>query len=193
MNGNLKRSLILSALFWGLIRLHPIWERYPGGFWNLLIYIIIASLFVTLIIKIIKEIVQLIKKRHVLKLNLFFPIITMLVLLFDSLFNPLEIDLNKIYGEITFRACYEGTQNQATFYLRENNNFDIHWTGAFFSDNFFTGNYIKNRDTIILEFETNIPRHLDDTLIIKDEYIYRLQSDSLIYTHFYLGDCKGLN
>ena len=104
-----------------------------------------------------------------------------------------QIDLEKGYDKVTFRACYEGTQNQATFKLRESGKFDIHWTGVFFYDEFFTGEYIKNGDTILMDFNTEIPRMLGDTLIVKDDFIYRLEKDTLISTHFYLGYCKGLN
>ncbi|WP_143525172.1 hypothetical protein [Labilibacter marinus] len=117
----------------------------------------------------------------------------MTVLLIDGMFNPLKINLEKIYGQVDFRACYEGTQNQATFELRETGKFEIHWTGVFFYDEFFMGEYKKNGDTIFLDFETEIPRDLSDTLIIDGDYIYSLKSDSLISTYFYLGHCKGLN
>lgn len=117
----------------------------------------------------------------------------MTVLLLDGLFNPLKINLDKIYGQVVFRACYEGTQNQATLKLRKNGKFDIHWTGVFFSDDFYTGNYRRNGDTILLNFKTEVPGKLNDTLVIKEDYLYRLKSDTLISTHFYLGQCKGLN
>ena len=109
----------------------------------------------------------------------------MTVLLLDGMFNPLKFNLDKIYGHVVFRACYEGTQNQATFKLRESGKFDIHWTGVFFSDNFYTGEYIKKGDTILLDFKTEIPRNLSDTLLIDGDYIYRLKSDTLISTHFF--------
>lgn len=53
--------------------------------------------------------------------------------------------------------------------------------------------YFIDEDTLLLNFNTEIPRNLDDTLVIKDEYLFRLKSDSLISTNFYLGYCKGLN
>ncbi|WP_319502593.1 hypothetical protein [uncultured Draconibacterium sp.] len=193
MTRNLNISLTISILFVGLIRLRPIWERNPGGFWNMLFFLGIAVLFFWLIVKIIIEIFRLIKQRTNLTLKLFIPILIMTVLLLDGMFNPLKINLDKIYGQVMFRACYEGTQNQATFKLRESGKFDIHWTGVFFADNFYTGDYIKTGDTILLNFNTEIPRNLNDTLFVKGEYIYRLQGDSLISTHFYLGNCKGLN
>ncbi len=115
------------------------------------------------------------------------------IALLDINFNPLKIDIEKSYGQVIFRACYEGTQNQATFFLREGGTFDIHWTGVFFYDKFFTGTYIKNEDTILMNFDKEIPRLLGDTLIIKDENLYRVKSDTMIQTYFYLGYCKGLN
>jgi hypothetical protein len=193
MTRNLKISLIISILFVGLIRFRPIWERNPGGLWNVLFFLTIAVLFFWLITKIIIEITRLIKQRENLTFKLFIPILIMTVLLLDGIYNPLKVNLDKLYGQVVFRACYEGTQNQATFKLRESGKFDIHWTGVFFSDNFYTGDYIKNGDTLLLNFITEIPRNLDDTLIIKGEYLYRQKADSLFSTHFYLGHCKGLN
>ena len=193
MSRNLKTSLILSILLIGLVRLQPIWERNPGGFWNVLFYISIATLFIWLIIKVVKEIIHLVKNRKGLTFKLFIPLIIITIALLDLSFNPFNIDLERSYGKVIFRACYEGTQNQATFKLRESGKFDIHWTGVFYSDNFYTGSYSKNGDTLILNFNSKAPRNLDDTLLIKEEFIYRLKTDTLISTHFYLGYCKGLN
>ena len=132
-------------------------------------------LFFWLVIKIIIELVRLIKRRKGLRM-----------------YNPFKIDLDKVYGPVVFRACYEGTQNQATFKLRDSGKFDIHWT-SIFSSTFFTGQYVLKGDTIFMDFDTRVPRMLDDTLIIKDEYLYRSNVDTLTSTFFYLGDCKGLN
>ncbi|MGI6290950.1 MAG: hypothetical protein ACOXZH_00760 [Bacteroidales bacterium] len=193
MTRNLKISLIISILFVGLIRFRPIWERNPGGFWNILFFLGITVLFFWLIVKIIIEIPRLIKQRKKLTFKLFVPILIMTVFLLDGIFNPLKINLDKIYGQVDFRACYEGTQNQATFKLRKNGKFDIHWTGVFFYDKFFTGKYVKNGDTILLDFKTEKPQYFSDTLVISENYIYSLKADTLIPTHFYLGYCKGLN
>lgn len=193
MTRNLKISLIISILFIGLIRFRPIWERNPGGDWNILFFLGIVILFFWLIVKIIIEIIRLIKQRNSLNSKLFLPILILTILLLDGMFNPLKIDLDKVYGQVDFCACYEGTQNQATLKLRESGEFDIHWTGVFFYDKFFTGDYVKNGDTILLDFKTEIPRNFSDTLVINGEYIFSLKSDTLISTHFYLGHCKRLN
>ena len=117
----------------------------------------------------------------------------MVLVIIDGFFNPLRINLDSLYGNVVFRACYEGTQNQATLKLRENGKFDIHWTGAFFADDYYSGNYKKLGDTIIMNYETEIPEQLGDTLIIKKELLYVIKQDTTRSTHFYLGNCKGLN
>ena len=193
MKRKLKVSIIISILFVLLIRLRPIWVRYPGGIWNGLFFLVITILFFWLLIKILIEIVNLIRQRKNLNLKLFVPIALMTVSLLDGIYNPLSINLDKIYGKVNFRACYEGTQNQATFVLRDNGKFDIHWTGVFFFDDYFTGEYVKKGDTLLLNFKTEVPQNLSDTLVIDGDYIYSLKKDKLVPTYFYLGLCKGLN
>ena len=63
MTKTLKISIIISVLFIGLIRLSPIWERNPGGFWNVLFYLGIAVLFFWILTKIAIEIIRIIKIR----------------------------------------------------------------------------------------------------------------------------------
>ena len=193
MTKTLKISIVISILFIGLIRFRPIWERNPGGFWNVLFFLGIAVLFFWLLTKIIIEFFRILKKRKELSIKIFIPILILIIGITDGIFNPFKIDLDSIYGKTIFHACYEGTMNQAILKLRDNGDFAIQWSGFIYSSEFYTGKYLKNQDTLLLNFKTEIPRDLDDTLIIKDEFIYRLKNDSLISTHFYLGDCKGLN
>jgi len=198
MTRNLKISLIISILFVGLIRFTPIWERNPGGFWNLLFYLAIVVLFFWLIVKIIKEIVRLVKQRKNLTFRLFIPILIMTLMLLDGMFNPLKIDLNKIYGNVVFRACYEGTQNQATFKLLEKNKFEIHWTGVFFYDEYFVGTYEKRGDTLYLDYRGKKPVRFGERILMNNDKeileTLRRDDDSLRnVVPFYYGFCKGLN
>lgn len=198
MTRNLKISLIISILFVGLIRLLPIWERNPGGFWNLLFYLSIAILFFWLIVKIIKEIIRLIKQRKNLTFRLFIPIFIMTFLLLDGMFNPLKIDINRIYGNVVFRACFEGTQNQATFKLLDNNKFEIHWTGVFFYDEYFVGTYEKKGDTLYLDYRWKKPIRFGERILMNNEKeileTIHSEDDSLRnVVPFYYGFCKGLN
>jgi hypothetical protein len=193
MTKSLKKPLLLSIIFVLLIHLEPFWERYPGGWWNMLIYLAIAVLFFWILVKIILEIIKIIKFRKTFKYNALIPILILSFAIFEGLFNPLNIHAEKLFGKVVFTACYEGTQNQATFNLRKNGHFDIHWTGVFFYDEFFTGKYKKNNDTIFMKFRGKAPRNLGDTLIVKDDNIFLITDDSIKPTFFYLGKCKGLN
>jgi hypothetical protein len=195
---SLKISIILSIAFVGIIRLRPIWERNPGGFWNVLFFLTIATLFVWISIKIVIEIVRIIKNQKTLKLNSFVPVGILLIGLLDGMYNPLRINLESVYGNVTFRACFEGTQNQATFKLREPDKFEIHWTGVFFHDEFFEGTYSKSGDTLLLDYVGKRPNRFGDKILMTNEnealQTIRNEDDSLEYVvPFYYGYCKGLN
>jgi len=152
MKKNLKIPIAISILFLGLIRFTPVWERYPGGLWNALFYLSIVILFFWLIIYIIKEVIGFIKFREKLPYKRFFPLLIMTTALLDGIFNPLKINFDSIYGQVIFKACYEGTQNQATFKLRDGNRFELHWTGVFFYNEYFNGTYIQVGDTLFLSY-----------------------------------------
>ncbi|MEZ5056308.1 MAG: hypothetical protein R2879_04650 [Saprospiraceae bacterium] len=198
MTKSLKTSIILSIAFIGLLRLRPIWERNPGGLWNLIFYLSIASLFIWISIKILIEIYKIHKNRSNLKWTTFLPIVILLIGLLDGLYNPLKLNLENIYGEVTFRACYEGTQNQATFKLRKPDRFEIHWTGVFFYDEFFVGTYSKSGDTLLLNYKGKKPGRIGDKILMDDKneilQTIRTDDDNLEYVDpFYYGYCKGLN
>ena len=91
MTRSLKTSLIISILFVAILRFRPIWERYPGGLWNVLFFLGTVVLFFWLVIKIIIELVRLIKRRKGLKIKLFVPILIMTVFLLDGMYNPFKI------------------------------------------------------------------------------------------------------
>lgn len=198
MTKSLKISIILSIAFVGLIRLRPIWERNPGGLWNVIFFLAITTLFVWISIKILIEIVRVIKNRKTLKLSSFLPIGILLIGILDGMYNPLRVNLENLYGDVTFRACFEGTQNQATFQLREPDKFEIHWTGVFFYDEFFVGTYSKSGDTLLLDYNGKRPSRFGDKILMDDENeslrTIRTDTDSLEYVvPFYYGYCKGLN
>lgn len=148
--------------------------------------------------KILIEIVKIIKNRKTLTLISFIPIGVLLIGLLEGIYNPLRLNLENVYGDVTFRACFEGTQNQATFKLREPDKFEIHWTGAFFYDEFFKGKYSKVGDTLFLDYDGNRPKRFGDTILMdsKNDLLQtiRTEDDSLDHlVPFYYGYCKGLN
>ncbi|MBC34644.1 MAG: hypothetical protein CL663_01175 [Bacteroidetes bacterium] len=100
--------------------------------------------------------------------------------------------------KVVFRACYEGTQNQATFKLFENNEFELHWSGAFFYRELFTGTYKEKSDTLFLNYETAKAIRFGEKILmdsVNEQLItIRHDGDSLVnVVAFYYGFCKGLN
>ena len=190
---------VVSVTLLILIYTDPIWTRTPGGLWIHLIGLLIVVGFLWLIIKLIREIVGLIKSGKTFKTNHLLPTILIIGVFCFTFFNTFSLDIeDKIYGEVVFRACYEGTQNQATFKLREGNRFEVHWTGVFFADNYFTGTYKQVGDTLFLDYTSEQPPRFGDKILMdnKNESLIaiRPESDSLRKAvRFYYGYCKGLN
>jgi hypothetical protein len=190
---------LVSVTLLILIYTDPIWTRNPGGLWIPLIGLLIVAGFLWLMIKLIREIIGLIKNRKTFKKNHLLPTILIAAVLCFSFFNTFSLDIeDKIYGKVVFRACYEGTQNQATFKLREGNRFELHWTGVFFADNYYTGTYKQIGDTLFLDYFSDRPTRFGDKIFKdnKNELLttIRHENDSLEYVvPFYYGYCKGLN
>ena len=199
MNKNLVSIGLVSVTLLILIYTDPLWTRYPGGLWIPLIFLLIVVGFIWLIIKLVKEIVGLIKSRSTFRWNHLLPTIFIAGVLCFTFFNTFSFDIaEKIYGKVIFRACFEGTQNQATFKLREGNKFEIHWTGVFFYDEYFTGTYRQTGDTLILNYHAGRPIRFGDRIFMDDQNelltTIRQQNDSLMnVVPFYYGYCKGLN
>lgn len=190
---------LVSVTLLLLIYTNDLWTRYPGGIWIPLIFLLIVTGFIWLIVKLVKEIVGLIRNRNTFKRNHLLPTILIVGVLCFTFFNTFSIDIeDKVYGKVIFRACYEGTQNQATFKLREGNRFEIHWTGVFFYDEYFTGTYRQTGDTLILEYHSDRPIRFGDRIFMDNPNesltTIRQESDSLQnVVRFYYGYCKGLN
>lgn len=196
-NFDIKKTLAPLIVFGFLVYLYPIWERTPGGFWLLPINLVILISFLWIIVRVIKELIMIFKIRNSLTLKALTPILTLtlgLLMLFTIQFNVEDT----LYGKVRFRACYEGTQNQATFKLRENNRFEIHYTGVFFADEFVTGKYKLNADTLYLTYKNEIDERFGNKVFMDDsiQYLIPIKGDSMQRSerrNFYFGYCKGLN
>lgn len=190
---------LVSVTLLILIYTDPIWTRYPGGLFVPLIGLLIVVGFLWLIVKLIREITGLIKNRKTFKTNHLLPTILIIGVFCFIFFNTFSFDIeDRIYGKVLFRACYEGTQSQATFKLREGNRFELHWTGVFFADNYFTGTYKQVGDTLILDYDSKRPVRFGDRIFRDNQKelltTIRQGNDSLKnVVPFYYGYCKGLN
>ena len=192
MTKAIKISLLLSLVYIGLIRFKPFWERMPEDFWVIVFNISIGILFLWICFKLIIEINNFVDRGKSLTFHTFIPVVILGVALADGIYNPFNVNLDNINGEVVFRACREGTVNTTILKLRNNGNFDVYASG-FYSFELFIGTYERRADTIFLKFENRKPKVLDDTLIINNKYLYSIENNKLMPTYFYLGYCKGLN
>jgi len=190
---------LISVTLLTLIYTDPLWTRNPGGLWTPLIFLLILAGFIWLIVKLIKEIVLLVKNRKTFKPNQLLPTILITGILCFAFFNTLSFDIDeRVYGKVIFRACYEGTQNQATFKLREENKFEIHATGVFFYDKYFTGQYVKHGDTLELNYDGEVHGAVGERVFLNNrdsviEVIKQNVDSTRRPLTFYYGYCKGLN
>src|SRR6056297_1156462 len=190
-------SLILAAFFYLMVVLYPVWSRILPGVGNTGMLLLGFGLVLTLVGLLLFSFIILFFNKNYKKVESYLPILLIPLTFYISFFAPLKVDLDKLYGEVTYHACYEGTMNQATLKLRGKNKFEIRWTGAFFSDDFFNGTYKQNNDTLYFDFENGErPRDFGNKAILNvGEGItwYNNENELIDRPFFYEGKCKGLN
>ena len=159
----------------------------------MLLMCLIPVLAIIIIVNIIKGLIRIFKNRHNLSFAICLP--TIIYIVFPILAS--FIDLEKLESKVVLRGCYEGTQNQAYILFRQNNTFELNWTGVFFYDEWFTGRWRKNGDTIVLQYNNKMVKQLGDKVIIQNGYFKPVGKyvDTIKYHNpmFYLGYCKGEN
>ena len=114
-----------------------------------------------------------------------------------TIFSPYRLNSECLESKIVLRACFEGTQNQATLKFREDKTFEINWTGAFFADSWYIGTYKQTSDTFYLYYTTEKPYRFGDTVLNNGQSLITLNKNKIdssqYFVAFYLGYCKGLN
>jgi hypothetical protein len=114
-----------------------------------------------------------------------------------TVFSPYRLDSENLESVVAFRACYEGTQNQATIKFREDKTFELHWTGVFFANKWWTGKWRQSGDTITLKYDNEIVEQLGDTILISDDYLKPIgnlvDKKYFVRPMFYLGYCRHEN
>ncbi|MGL4599096.1 MAG: hypothetical protein ACRCYO_16370, partial [Bacteroidia bacterium] len=71
------------------------------------------------------------KNKEYLVLSYSLSICFGLITLTYAIFSPWRLDSERLESDVVLRACFEGTQNQAFIKLRQDNSFELNWTGAF--------------------------------------------------------------
>lgn len=172
-------------------------DKYLTGVIFIILSLLIPITFITVLIYFIKGLIQIFRNGHSLTFKFWLPTIICLVTLTYTIFSPYRLDSENLESKIILRACFEGTQNQATIKFRENKTFEINWTGAFLADRWYTGMYKQKNDTFYLNYTTEKPYRFGDTILNNGKSLIILNKfkidSSQYFVPFYLGYCKGLN
>ena len=176
---------LLSNLYFFLVKI--------GGAVFLIKGLIQFTLFICLIVWTITLIWRIIRNLEWRKPANFLTISAIPIAIIISGFDSLTADENTFQSNVKIRACYEGTMNTSRLYLRENGAFEDFNIGFFAHVNYVSGTWEMDGDTIMLKITSGHHNLLKDRMIIKGNFLYAIEQDSIKPTFYYLGQCKGLN
>jgi hypothetical protein len=153
--------------------------------------------FVYIVFYLVKGLIQIFRNIKQLSINICLPLFITILTLIYLFFSPYRLNSEKLSSKVRYRACFEGTQNQAYILFRENQSFEINWTGVFFANAWYYGTYLQKADTFYLDYETEKPYRFGDTIVNTGQNLitinkHRIDSNQY-FVPFYLGYCKGLN
>ena len=196
-----NRSIILTTIFCCVYLLLSIFyhhiDKHLTGVLYISLTLLMPALFITIVIYEVKGIIGITRNRKNLSLRFCLPTIICSLTLIYTIFSPYRLDSESLESEVEFRACYEGTQNQAYIKFRKDKTFELNWTGVFFANTWWTGKWSKNNDTIILKYDNEIVKKLGNKILIKDGYLHpighSMDSAEFYRPMFYLGFCKHEN
>lgn len=168
-----------------------------SGFLYVILTLLIPITFLTIIIYGIKGIIKNFRNRQNLNLkNSLQTVICLLTILYTFL-SPYRLDSENLESKVDFRACYEGTQNQAYILFRKDKTFELHWTGVFGYNEWWTGRWEKKGNILMLKYDDKTAEQLGNTVVIANGYLNPIGKsvDKIKYAKpmFYLGDCKHEN
>jgi len=174
-------KIVLSNLFFLLEKI--------DGYWLIFSVLLEVVCFIWLFIAVVLLIIRTIRySQWRNKINYFIFGIALVFLCAGWFFPPVRIiNENTFQSPVKIRACYGEIMSR--LYFRENGTFDSS-SSSFFGYNAVKGTYIQKNDTLFLDFLKGESRLLGDTLVIKDSVLYKVQNDTLVFTFYYLGECR---
>ncbi|TPG37512.1 hypothetical protein [Flavobacterium pectinovorum] len=168
-----------------------------SGVLYIFLTLLIAITFITIIVYVIKGIIELVRNRQNLNFKSCFPIIICSITLLYTFLSPYRLDSENLESKVEFRACYEGTQNQAYILFRKDKTFEINWTGVFGYNEWWTGKWTKKGDILSLKYDNEKNEQLGDTILIANDFLNPIAKsfDKVKYPRpmFYLGYCRHEN
>ena len=200
---NNKRILAISIIICCAYLLLTIFyyhiDKYTNGAVFLILTLLIPITFFAILFYCIKGAINIFRNRkNLITTWNFIPFAICTITLAYTFFSPYRLNSENLANrnKIVIRACYEGTQNTAVLKFRENQTFELHWTG-FFSSDWFYGTYEQRVDTLLLNYLTEKPYRFGDSIVIKKDLLITInqqnRDSSQYFVPFYLGYCKGFN
>ncbi len=184
-------AILITVLYVLLTTCFRYIDKFLGG--NAVLPLIVFVVFTVLLISFVRSIITIIKNRRRLSFATFLPLIIYIMVPLVGSF----VDLGRYESKVVLRGCYEGTQNQAYVLFRENNTFELNWTGVFFYSKWYTGTWKRNGDIIYLNYNNNkMVESFGKKVAIVNGYFKPQPApvDSIMQTPiFYVGYCKGEN
>ena len=181
--------LLLTGFYYHL-------DKHLTGPVFIILTLCIPFLFLFIIVYTFKGVLEIFRHKQNHSFTRLMPTILYSLTLSYLFFSPYQFSSEQLESPVILRACYEGTQNQATIKFRKDKTFELNWTGIFFSNSWYTGNYTQNSDTLLLNYKTEKPIRFGHLIVIKNGELQTIKttSDSLEnIAPFYLGYCKHLN
>ena len=194
---NLTLSVFLCLFYLLLTFFYYHIDKKTSGIIFIIIIFIIVSLFITIFFQLIREVKGLFQNRNNLNIKILPPIIIYLITLIYSILNPLKLSSEIFESRVEFRACYEGTQNQAYILFRKDKTFELNWTGVFGYNEWWTGKWHKKGNVLFLKYDNKKVEQLGNKLLIENGYLNPIgeSADKAKYPRpmFYLGYCQNKN
>ena len=193
MKKKIPYPVVFAFVSWIGYRLFPIWVRIFPGYISSLLQFIFTLLIIILVFYLMLLIILMVTnyKNGIKSYSIYFAII--FLLLGDLYYNPFHININKLYDQTVYKACYSGVMTNAMIKLKPNNTFELWWRDLGVFNSYSAGTYRKLNDTIYLEYNikgTN--SQLGDKLIKSDRNsIYWLKSDNpQVKREFFENECE---
>ena len=173
-------------------------DKHLNGAIFIFLTLLIPIGIIMIFIYFIKGVNVIVTNRSRISLKSTIPTLFYLALLCYFFLSPYRLSSECLESRIVIRACFEGTQNQATLKFRSDKSFELNWTGIFFADMWYLGTWKQDGNVLYLKYDTEKPERLDDTLLIKDGYLHEIDrlsrlSNKANIPMFYLGYCRHEN
>ena len=171
----LQKSVIVACILSAIALSIAVFSQPIDMFFKDINYLLSALLvlifFIVFIVCFIRNIVFIIKNRKNLSPRIYLPSVIYSAAILLCFFLPSSESFES--APVIF-GYFKGTQNQAFVKFRSNKTFELNWSGVFGYNEWFTGNYNKNGDTLFLTYDGAKPIRFGQKILYKDSMLSTL-------------------